>query len=202
MPASCPICGKLLRSGSDEAMSAHQRESQSCYPKAGKSDSSVVKALEARLASVIAEGKALGSGSGTFEQTERNAAERVEVEQLLKQARKDSKADKKAIKQLAANSMSAASWTQGVLDGHNKYVRAEEGVEHRLAAETIGLVTADQFREKRMALEEEALEKRQREEAAAREADEVQRRRRQAKKAKREQEERRCLSFVDDDCVA
>ena len=104
------------------------------------------------------------------------------------QARKDSKADKKAIKQLAANSMSAASWTQGVLDGDSKYVRAEEGVEQRLAASTVGLVTADQFREKRLALEEEAQE-----------AEEAQRRRRQAKKAKREQEQRRGLSFVEDD---
>ena len=57
---TCPICGKVLRSGSEEAMSAHQRESQSCRPQANRSDSTSVKALEAKLASVIAEGKALG----------------------------------------------------------------------------------------------------------------------------------------------
>ena len=88
--AACPICGKILRSGSDEALSAHQRESQSCYARPNKSDSSAVKELEARLASVIAAGKTLGEGSGTFEQSERNTAERIEVERLLKQVRASS----------------------------------------------------------------------------------------------------------------
>ena len=49
---TCPICGKVLRSGSEEAMSAHQRESQSCRPQANRSDSTSVKALEAKLAPI------------------------------------------------------------------------------------------------------------------------------------------------------
>ena len=196
---TCPICGKVLRSGSEEAMSAHQRESQSCRPQANRSDSTSVKALEAKLASVVAEGKALGMGSGTFEQSEKNAALQKELEKQLREARRDSKADKQAIRQLAQNSMSAASWTQGVLDGDSKYVKGEAGVEQRLAAETVGLVTADQFREKRERLESEEAEKRQREEADERDAAEKEKQRRRAKKAKREQQERRGLSFVEDE---
>ena len=172
-------------------MSAHQRESQSCRPQASRSDSTSVKALEAKLASVVAEGKALGMGSGTFEQSEKNAALQKELEKQLRQARRDSKADKQAIRQLAQNSMSAASWTQGVLDGDSKYVKGESGVEQRLAAETVGLVTADQFREKRERLESE--------EADERDAAEKEKQRRRAKKAKREQQERRGLSFVEDE---
>ena len=194
----CAICGKLLKSGSEEAMVAHQRESQSCFPKAGRSDSEKVKRLEARLAAVIAEGKALGEGRGTFEESEKNVAERAEVERQLKQARKDTKADKQAIKQLAQDSLSA-SWTQGVLDGDAKYVKGEDGIESKLAAETIGLVTADQFREKKKALEAEAAEKRCREAEEAAGAAAAQRKRKEAKRAKREQQERRGLSFVEDD---
>ena len=108
-------------------MRAHQRESQACTPRSGPGDSSTVKALEAKLAEVIAEGKKLGTGGCTFDESEKNAALRREVERSLKEARRDSKADKRAIKQLAESSMSAASWTQGVLDGDAKYVnRCEE----------------------------------------------------------------------------
>ena len=178
-------------------MSAHQRESQACRPRSGQGDSSTVKTLEAQLAGVIAEGKRLGMGTGTFEESEKNAALRKDIEGQLRVARKDSKADKRAIKQLAESSMSAASWTQGVLDGDAKYVKGESGLEQQLAAETVGLVTAEQFRQRREKLEVDAAEKRVREEWEEREAAEQTRKRRQAKKAKREQQERRGLSFEE-----
>ena len=196
---TCPICGKVLRSGAEEAMSAHQRESQQCHPRSGQGESSSVKMLEAKLADVIAEGKKLGMGSGTFDESEKNAALRKVVESELKSARKDSKADKRAIKELAQSSMSAASWTQGVLDGDAKYVKGESGLEQQLAADTVGLVTAEQFRERREKLETAAAEKRGREESDGQEAVEQARKRRQAKKAKREQQERRGLSFEEDE---
>lgn len=182
-------------------MSAHQRESQSCRPKLGRDESATVKALEERLASVIAEGKTIGLSSGSYEQSQRNEAERAELERQLKQARKDQKADKRAIKELASKSMSAASWTQGVLEGDARYAKASEsGVEARLAAETIGLVTADAFRQKREALEAEDVAKRRREEDEERNAAEAERKRKAARKAKREREERRGLSFdVEED---
>lgn len=178
-------------------MSAHQRESQACTPRSGPGDSSTVKALEAQLVVVIAEGKKLGTGGCTFDESEKNAALRREVERSLKEARRDSKADKRAIKQLAESSMSAASWTQGVLDGDAKYVKGESGLEAQLAADTVGLVTAEQFRERREKLEVDAVEKRGREEEEEREAVEQTRKRRQAKKAKREQQQRRGLSFEE-----
>lgn len=200
MSRQCPVCGKLLRSGSEAAISAHQRESQSCRPKAGRDESSTVKALEERLASVIAEGKTIGLSAGSFEQSQRNEAERAEIEWKIKQARKDQKADKRAIKELAARSMSAVSWTQGVLEGDARYAKAsEDGVETRLAAETVGLVTADAFRQKREELEADNVAKRRREEDEERNAADAERKRKAARKAKREREERRGLSFDVED---
>ena len=93
-------------------MRAHQRESQSCYPTSGKGESSTIKKLEEKLRTLIGHGRALGTGNGTFEETQRNAAERVKVEAELKQARKETKHDKQAVKDLAQASMSAANWTQ------------------------------------------------------------------------------------------
>ena len=55
-------------------MRAHQRESQTCRPRSGPGDSSTVKALEAKLAEVIAEGKKLGSGGCTLDESEKNEA--------------------------------------------------------------------------------------------------------------------------------
>ena len=114
-------------------MRAHQRESQTCRPRSGPGDSSTVKALEAKLAEVIAEGRKLGTSGCTVDESEKNEELRREVERSLKEARRESKVDKRQIKQLAESSMSAASWTQGVLDGDSKYVKGEAGVEQRLA---------------------------------------------------------------------
>ena len=180
-------------------MRAHQRESQTCKPRSGQGDSSAVKALEAKLAEVIAEGKKLGTSGCTFDESEKNEELRRRVERSLKEARRESKVDKRQIKQLAESSMSAASWTQGVLDGDTKYVKGETGLEAQLAAETVGLVTAEQFRERREKLEAEAVEKRGREEEEEREAVEQMRKRRLAKKAKREQQEKAKLSFEAED---
>lgn len=201
MSRACPICGKLLRSGSADAIAAHQRESQSCRPVAGRNESATVKALDERLASVIAEGKAEGGGSGSFEQSQRIEAERAEIERQIKQARRQQKDDKLAIKELASKSMSTASWTQSVLEGVDaRYTKASDsGVEARLAAETVGLVTADAFRQKRSTLEADDVAKRRREEDEERNAAGVERKRKAARKAKREREERKGLSFDVED---
>ena len=73
-----------------------------------------------------------------------------------------------------------------------RFAKAEENVEHRLAQQTVGLVTAEDFRSKREAIETEEAGKREREE-------EERLRKKQKKKAKREQQERRGLSFVEDE---
>ena len=119
----------------------------------------------------------------------------------MKQARKETKAEKQAIKDLAAASMSAAGWTQALLDGEEtRFAKAESNaVEQRLSAETVGLVSASDFREKRAALEAEATEKRVREEQEARDAVVEKQQRKKQKRQQREREERRGLSFVEDD---
>ena len=136
--------------------------------------------------------------SGSFEEIEKNVAQRKEAEQALKRARAEASSEKRAIKDLAANSMSAAAWTASLSTALNgggddgRFSKAEDSVEQALAAQTVGLVSAEAFREKRQALEEEAAQKRQREEE-----ERVQRK--AAKKAKKEKQERRGLSFVEDD---
>ena len=85
-------------------------------------------------------------------------------------------------------------WPSSALQGRgdDRFARAEENIEHRLAQQTVGLVSAEAFREKREAVEAEEAGKREREEAARLQ-------RKQAKKAKREQQEKRGLSFVEED---
>ena len=193
----CNICGKLLKSSAPEAMAAHQRESSSCVPAPSKGNApKAVRMAEERLAEIIEEGQRLQT-TGSFEEVEGNVARRKEAELALKRARDDGKAEKRAIKELAASSMSAAAWTSSLSsaisgDGDQRFERADEGVDSALAARTVGLVSAEAFRERREAVEAEAAGKREREEAERLE-------RKQAKKKKREQQERRGLSFVEDD---
>ena len=193
----CDICGKVLKSSSIEAMEAHKRESQSCVPPPSKGNApKQVKDAEDRLRDIIDEGHRLAS-SGSFEDIEANAAARREAEQTLKRVRNECKAEKRAIKDLAAASMSAAAWTSNLSSalsggGDDRFAKAEENVEHRLAQQTVGLVSAEDFRSKRVAIEAEEAGKREREE-------EERRQRKKAKKAQREQQERKGLSFVEDD---
>ena len=192
----CDICGKLLKSSNPEAMAAHQRESQSCMPPPSKGNApKAVKDAEEHLAAIIEEGQRLQM-SGSYEEVERNTAKRKEAEQALKRARSECKAEKRQIKDLAAASMSAAAWTStlsSALDGggDGRFAKAEEHVEHALAARTVGLVSAEDFAKRREAVEAETAGKREREEQERLE-------RKQAKKAKREQKERSRLSFEED----
>ena len=194
----CNICGKMLKSSAPEAMEAHQRESSTCVPVQSKANApKAVRDAEERLRTVIEEGHRLAS-SGSYEEVERNSAERKEAEQALKVVRNQSKSEKRFIKDLAASSMSAAAWTSTLSSALNgggddgRFAKADESVEHELAAQTVGLVSASSFREKREALEAEAATKREREEQERAE-------RKQKKKQKREQQERRGLSFAEDD---
>jgi hypothetical protein len=199
MSRQCPRCGKVLRSGSEEAMRAHQRESESCFAQSGKGESSAVTALAERLRKLIDEGRKLGTGTGTFEDTQRNAKERAQVEAQLKQARKETKREKQAVKDLAAASMSAANWTQHILQGDSRFSKGEASVEHRLAQETVGLVTSSEFKAKKEALEAEAVRKEREDEeraAAKRAAAEVERK---ARKKRQRQEQASKLSFADED---
>ena len=193
----CNICGKLLKSSAPEAMAAHQRESSSCIPPPSKGN--VPKALkdaEEHLRELIEEGHRL-QVSGSHDEIERNTAKRREAEQAVRRIRSECKEQKREIKDLAAKSMSAAAWTSSLssaLDGSgdDRFAKAEENVEHRLAAQTVGLGSAEDFKSKREAIEMEEAGKREREEAEAKQ-------RKKAKKAKREQQERERLSFVEDD---
>ena len=196
----CDICGKLLKSSNPEAMAAHQRESSSCVPAPSKGNApKAVKDAEARLAEVIEEGRKLQT-AGSLAEQERNAEERKQAEQALKRVRAESKSEKRQIKELAAASMSTAAWTSSLtsaLDGggNDRFSRAEDNLEHRLAQQTVGLVKAEDFRRKREAIEEEEAgkaDKAEREEEARRD-------KLAAKRAKRQQQERMKLSFADDE---
>ena len=59
----CNICGKILRGHSDEALAAHQRESESCLSSTANATPAVAR-LEARLKEVIENGRKLGMGEG------------------------------------------------------------------------------------------------------------------------------------------
>lgn len=199
MGRQCPICGKLLKSGSEDAMRSHQRESQSCYPTSGKGESNAIKALDEKLRSLIDEGRRLGTTGGSFEETQRNEAERQKVEHELKNARKEHRNEKQAVKDLAKASMSAANWTQVLLAGDQRFSKGEESVEGRLAQQTVGLVTSSEFREIRASLEAEAvfkemeaLAQEKRERAAAEEE-------KKARRKKQRQEQASKLSFEDED---
>ena len=136
--------------------------------------------------------------------TTRGATERAETEEALKRARKDSKDEKKMVKTLAQESLSAASWTSSLAsafsgDGDQRFARGDDSLDQRLASETVGLVTADAFREKRLALEAEVVAKRQREEESERERAAAEKQRRREKKQKREAQQRKGLSFEEVD---
>ena len=193
----CDVCGKMLKSSNPEALAAHKRESSSCIPQPSKGHApKAVRDAEERLREVIEEGHRLHA-HGSFESIERNTKERVQAEQALKSARSESKAEKRQIKDLAAKSMSTAAWTSSLSSaleggGDDRFSRAEDNLEHRLAQQTVGLVKADDFRRKREAIEEEEAGKAEREE-------EAKKAKKAAKKAKREQQERQGLSFEDED---
>lgn len=180
-------------------MAAHKRDSNSCVPTT-KGATGKVAQLEEKLKQVIEAGRRLGVGKGSFEEVQANFKERDEVEVELKEARKSIKADKTMVKNLAQASMSAAGWTQALLEGDARFSQAEEGaVESRLAAETVGLVTSAQFRLKREELEAEAISKRKRDVEEGQAASVALEKRKKAKKLKREQEQKRGLSFAEDE---
>ena len=195
----CSICGKVCKSA--EGVRQHQRESDKCRGGVSAHDSQEVKRLHTKVQALVDEGKKLGTGGGSFEATQQNARDVDEAEAALKQARTDSKADKKAVKKLAHESMSAANWTAAVLSGEEaRFARAEEGsVESQLAAQTVGFVSAADFREKREAIEREEATKREREAAAEVEAAAAAKRRRKERKLQAERTERRGLSFTEED---
>ena len=197
--SQCPLCGKICKSA--DGVRQHQRESDKCRPGASASDSQEVKRLHGKLQALLDEGRALGQGHGSFEATQQNARDVEAAETALKQARRDSKADKKAVKALARESMSAANWTQAVLSGEDaRFSRAEEGsVESELAAQTVGLVSTADFRERRAAIERDAATKREREAEAEVQAAAAQRRRKKERKLQNERAERRGLSFTEED---
>uniref|UniRef100_A0A7S0L2F9 Uncharacterized protein n=1 Tax=Coccolithus braarudii TaxID=221442 RepID=A0A7S0L2F9_9EUKA len=196
MPGKCNICGKVLRSGSDDAIRAHQRESESCRAKIGDSkESQDIKALEARVTRLIEDGRRLGTVGCSFEESERNARERKEAEDALKAARRHSKAEKKEVKKLARDSMSAANWTQALLKGDERFTKADDSIETRLAQHTVGLQTSASFRLKREEVEGEVVAKRAREEESARQTALAAEMKKKARKIKHEKMQRSMLSF-------
>ena len=150
--ATCDICGKVIKSTSAEAMAAHQRESSSCYPlTASASAPKAVRDAEEQLRAAIDESKRLAAGGGSFEEQERAVRERSSAVLALKRARQESRDAKKEIRDIAQASMSAQGWTDALRAGEEaRFARAEgDAVESRLASETIGLVSASAFKQKR-----------------------------------------------------
>ena len=202
----CDVCGKVLKSSAPEALASHKRESSKCIaaPSRGEASSDVRKA-EAELAEVMTMGQNL---HGSFEEIEQHLARRREAELSVKRARSESKAQKVAIKEMAAASMSAANWTASVASAisgesegsSSRFSKGECSLEGRFATETVGLLGATAFREKREALEREAEKELDRKAQAEHEADVQRVKRKQDKKRKREAKEKRGLSFaVDED---
>ena len=199
--ATCDICGKVIKSTSAEAMAAHQRESSSCYPlTASASAPKAVRDAEEQLRAAIDESKRLAAGGGSFEEQERAVRERSSAVLALKRARQESRDAKKEIRDIAQASMSAQGWTDALRAGEEaRFARAEgDAVESRLASETIGLVSASAFKQKRAEIEAEREAQREREEQQVQEAALAQQQRKRAKKQQREREQRRGLSFDED----
>lgn len=204
MGIMCGLCGKVLKGNTAQALMAHQRESDSCRPRVGAGEAPRIKALDEKVQELIEEGNRLATRGGSYEETERNARERAQAEEALKQARKDSKAEKQQVKALAMESLSAASWTQSLAsafagDGDPRFARGDDSLDQRLASETVGLVSGQAFREKRLALEAEASAKRAREEEEERERAATEQQRKREKKQRREKQQRQGLSFEEVD---
>ena len=197
---TCDVCGKQIKGATAEALAAHQRESYRCIPVSNPRAPPAVKEAEAALRLVMEEGQRL-EGSGSLEEIERNTAARAVALQELKRVRQLQRSEKAEIKRLAQSSMSAEGWTQALLNGESaRFASAEtNAVETKLAAETYGLVTASEFREKRETIEAEAASKRERDAAAERDAAEDRKRAKKAKKQERERMEKRGLSFDQED---
>lgn len=144
-----------------------------------------------------AEGRDAECGEG---EVQANLRQRQETEAALKAARKNTKDEKKLVKNLAKKSMSVEGWTQALLDGDARFSCAQEGlVEERLTAQTVGLVSGAAFRQKREQLEAEAARKRAHEEDKEQEKKSALHMKNKQRKLKREQEQKRTLSFTDDD---
>mgnify|MGYP003684450071 CR=1 FL=1 len=197
--AICERCGKQLRSSSQDAIAAHQRDSSHCVPKTKGAVGEVAR-LEAQLQQLTDEGRRLEAGKGSYEEVQANLRQRQETEAALKAARKNTKDEKKLVKNLAKKSMSVEGWTQALLDGDARFSCAQEGlVEERLTAQTVGLVSGAAFRQKREQLEAEAARKRAHEEDKEQEKKSALHMKNKQRKLKREQEQKRTLSFTDDD---
>jgi hypothetical protein len=199
----CNVCGKRLKSCSPEAMAAHQRESTTCVGAPSKNAPEAVRKAEAALLEAVEEEKRVHA-EGNYEAIEAHAVKRKQAEAAVKNARAEAKQEKQKIKNLAAASMSAANWTASLtsaLDGNSeagRFSKGDSAIEEKLATATVGLVTAEAFREKRVALEAEVEQRRQEEEEGARLAEAQRARKKQEKKRKREQAERRGLSFEEE----
>ena len=184
---------------------AHQRESSTCVAKPSRNAPPGVRKAEAEVMEAIEEGRRL-QANGTFEEIEQNACRRKEAEAALKQARGAIKREKQAIKDLAAASMSAANWTGSLASAltsgdadATRFDKGDDTVDERLAAATVGLVSAEEFREKRESLEAAAARERAAVDQARRDAEANRARKKLEKKRKREQEQKRGLSFEDGD---
>lgn len=202
MGRTCDRCGKVLKGTTDEALKAHQRESESCRPRIGAGESSKIKELDNRLQFIIAEGRRISSEGGSFEEIEKNAKQRKAAEDALKEARDETKAEKKMLRALAEESLSASSWTESLKsavcgEGDARFERGDDAIDQKLAQETVGLVSAAAFREKRLAVEAQILAKHSYDKEAQLQREVDEKRKRREKKRKREQEQRRGLSFDD-----
>ncbi|KAL1528645.1 hypothetical protein AB1Y20_010018 [Prymnesium parvum] len=204
MGRTCERCGKVLKGSTDEALQAHQRENESCRPRAGAKESQRIKELDAKLQLLIEEGRALGMRGGSFEASEKNERERAELQEEIKRLRQEHRDEKKMVKTIAQESLSAASWTQSLAaafsgDGDARFTRGDNSIDQRLASETVGLVSTADFRAKRLAIEMEATRKQEIEDQKEQERIAMEKIRKREKKQKREQEQRRTLSFDEAD---
>ena len=167
-----------------------------------------LKALEEQLANLHKKGGERneyvgGFGGGhlhaeSFEEVQKHETERRELAQKVAEARAVVKAERRELKAHAATFNDPSEWTKGLLDGTgSRFDKATDGIERELAQATVGLVSANDFKETRERLER----KRDQGAAAESEAEQLLRIEREKKRRRKKQREQQAskLSFEDDD---
>ena len=92
--------------------------------------------------------------ASSYEEIEQHERKRRELATQAKAARAAVKQEKASIKELAATSNDASSWTKKILS-EDRYVTADDSESRELAQATVGFVTAAAFKETRERLEQE-----------------------------------------------
>jgi len=149
---------------------------------------------------------------GDTEERKKKIQERDELKKAVKNGKRSVKKQKKEITKMAEASM-GNDWTKKVLDQSMFDAEDTGGIDDQLAAVTHGLVTGDEFKRRKAALEDAEIEQAAEAEKAEKEAEEdrartqreeILRRQKEKEQDKKDKKRKRKeqaskLSFNDDD---